>query len=219
MKHRPLVPYVLTLGVFATLAGHGRTAFAQTAVALDGADDYVSLPSGTIPVSNLTIAVWVNAASHPALPSGVTLAAWGPKSGCFPSTQYLQLFSDHLEMFTGCGEAFRLDGGIALTIGAWHHVALTIDPVGNDVLYFNGVQVAAGNSRDGIPVVGGNDVIGAAWLGDFMPPELHFHGAIDELQIYNRLLSASEVSELFDAGKGRFGAVEGGGLLTGYHFD
>jgi hypothetical protein len=218
MKHRRSLQFLSFLGALATFGAGSQRALAQTAVSLDGIDDYVSLPSGTIPDSNLTIAMWVNPASLPALPDGVTLVSWGPRIGCFPSTQYLHLFRDHLEVFTGCGEAFRLDGAVALTFGAWQHVALSVDPVGNDIVYFNGVQVVAGNSRDGIPVVAGNDVIGAAWSGGVMP-ELNFHGAIDELQIYNRVLSASEISELFDAGKGRFGAVSGGGLLAGYHFD
>jgi len=218
MKNKSLVQYLLAFGVVATLSGHSQTAFAQTAVALDGSDDYVSLPSGTIPESNLTIAMWINPASLPPLPSGVVLAAWGPLSGCFPSGQYLNLFTDRVEIFTGCGEALRLDGPATLVVGGWQHVALTIDATGNDVLYFNGVQTVAGNSRGGTPVVAGNDVIGAAWVGNFLPPELHFHGAVDEVQIYNHVLSASEVGELYDAGKGHFGAV-GGGLVAGYHFD
>jgi Concanavalin A-like lectin/glucanases superfamily len=219
MTHRPWIQFLSFLGTLAALAGSAQLVSAQTAVLLDGSDDHVSLPSGTIPVSNLTIAMWVNPASLPPLPSGVTLASWGPQTGCFPSTQYLHLFRDHVEMFTGCAEELRLDGPATLVLGAWQHVALSIDDVGNDVLYFNGVQVATGNSRGSVPVVGGNDVIGAAWSAGFMPPELHFPGAIDEVQIYSRVLGASEVSELFDAGGGRFGSVAGGGLVAGYHFD
>jgi hypothetical protein len=185
---------------------------------LDGIDDHVSLPSGTIPDSNLTIAMWINPQSLPPT-AGLVLAFWGVQSGCFPSSQEFAMFKDHLEMFTGCAEALRLDGAAPITAGAWQHVVLTVDPVGNDALYFNGAQVATGNSRGGTPVSVGNDLIGAAWVGGVIIPEVRFGGAIDEVQIYNRVLSPAEVSELYDAGKGRFGAVEGGGLVAGYHFD
>lgn len=214
MKQRFPSQCLLILGVLAT-CGSAWPVFAQTAVSLDGIDDRVSLPSGTIPDSNLTIAMWVN----PTALRDTSLVHWGVQSGCFPSSQELLITQGRLEMFTGCGEAFRFSGATPLSVGTWQHVALTMDPVGNAVLYFNGLQDAAGDARGGIPVSTGNDLIGATWSGGFIPPELHFPGAIDELQIYNRVLSPTEIGELFDDGKGRFGAVDGGGLLAGYHFD
>ena len=225
MRQRCPVLCLLTLGVFAALYGSSQTAFAQTAVSLDGSDDYVSLPSGTIPDSNLTIAMWVKplSLSSPAKPNP-GLAFWGVQNGCSPSAQFLltsspSVSNDKLSLFTGCGEGLALVGATTLSIGAWQHVALTIDSVGNAVLYFNGVQEVAGNARGGILVSTGNDLIGAYWAGGVISSASHFDGAIDELQIYNRVLSPSEISELFNAGQGHCGAVAGGGLLAGYHFD
>ena len=225
MRQRCPVRCLLTLGVFAALFGSSQTAFAQTAVSLDGSDDYVSLPSGTIPDSNLTIAMWVKplSLSSPAKPNP-GLAFWGVQNGCSPSAQFLltsspSVSNDKLSLFTGCGEGLALVGATTLSIGAWQHVALTIDSVGNAVLYLNGVQEVAGNARGGILVSTGNDLIGAYWAGGVISSASHFDGAIDELQIYNRVLSPSEISELFNAGQGHCGAVAGGGLLAGYHFD
>ncbi len=56
MKQRCAIRFLLTLGVLATLYGSQQAAFA--AASLDGVDDYISLPSGTIPDSNVTIAMW-----------------------------------------------------------------------------------------------------------------------------------------------------------------
>jgi hypothetical protein len=215
MRFRRSVPFMIFLGVLVAFGAANQAAFGQTAISLDGVDDHVLLPSGTIPESNLTIAMWVNPSSH----ANTALVNWGIRMGCFPSAQFVLFREGRIEMFTGCGEAFRLLGGTELTVGSWHHVAVSIDAVGIAVLYVNGVQDGTGDARGGIPVTSGDDLIGAAWVGDVMPPETHFNGAIDELQIYGRVLSPGEIAELYDEGRGLYGAVVRGGLLAGYHFD
>jgi hypothetical protein len=76
------------------------------------------------------------------------------------------------------------------TVGQWVHVAGTYD--GTDlVLYYDGVERAritvAGSPAIG--VVNQSLVIGQEWGGN-----AGFTGALDDIRIYNRALTASEIS-------------------------
>jgi hypothetical protein len=79
-------------------------------------------------------------------------------------------------------------GTAALPTGAWTHLAVTYDGA-NMRLYVNGVLVrttaraGAMIATDGVLHIGGNQV----WGGEF------FGGVMDEIRIYNRALSVSEI--------------------------
>ncbi|MBI4861555.1 MAG: LamG domain-containing protein, partial [Candidatus Riflebacteria bacterium] len=77
----------------------------------------------------------------------------------------------------------------------WVHVAGTIDTVAGAMrLYVNGIEVARGSSADSLAEAPGLPVqLGAADAG--YPASCRpFKGALDEVVIYNRALSASEVA-------------------------
>jgi PKD repeat protein len=86
------------------------------------------------------------------------------------------------------GAWHSLNGPEPLPLNQWTHLVATYD--GNvQQLYINGVMVASRNQTGLIPIsdgalrIGGNSI-----LGEF------FQGYIDEVRIYNRALSAEEVS-------------------------
>lgn len=89
---------------------------------------------------------------------------------------------------TGGGHQ-NLRGTSTLPAGVWTHLATTYDGV-TQQLFVNGVQAAsrpqAGSilASDGSLRIGGN----AAFTGEF------FEGRLDEVRIYNRALSAEEIS-------------------------
>lgn len=86
---------------------------------------------------------------------------------------------------------------ISPAINTWQHVVVTVN--GNTVTcYLNGVLV--GTANDSGSVVAANPIgyIGrynASW-GEYI------NGSVDDVRIYNRVLSASEVSQLYNAGIG-----------------
>lgn len=87
-----------------------------------------------------------------------------------------------------------LDGPAALPTGLWTHVATVLGPAGL-VLYVNGAPVAATTSATLRPADMGktsHDYIGRSNY----PWDPYLDGNIDELRIYNRALSAAEVSAL-----------------------
>lgn len=83
--------------------------------------------------------------------------------------------------------------------GAWTHVVVTADGT-NVRTYINGTQVGSALSYDGTIANGRELVIGAFASGTGVKSRF-FNGIIDELRIYNRSLSASEVTRLYNMGR------------------
>ena len=85
--------------------------------------------------------------------------------------------------------------GTAITVATWHHAAVVIDASGNGRLYLNGAQVGPTTSMKFRPSSLGstpNDWIGKSEFA----ANPYLDGAIDEFRIYNRALSAAEISAL-----------------------
>lgn len=91
------------------------------------------------------------------------------------------------------------DGGIASPMAVndnqWRHVVLTRHS-GNGQLqmYINGQLVASGSARTG--VLGGNWWNNFKTLGQIQGSSNRFTGKLDDVRVYNRVLSAAEVAEL-----------------------
>jgi hypothetical protein len=94
----------------------------------------------------------------------------------------------------GLDQTIQGVGALALT--TWTHVATTYDGATLRI-YVNGVQVASRPQTGGITVGDGPVTIGGN--GAFAGGEF-FHGLIDEVKVYNRALSASEISADMNAG-------------------
>jgi hypothetical protein len=95
--------------------------------------------------------------------------------------------------------ALSPDAGRGIWDGKWHHVAGAFD--GTTVrLYVDGKQMGLGTPsalKINYNMPGGNDL----FIGNyFWPGTWGFTGSIDELSIYNRALSASEILTIYSAG-------------------
>ena len=90
------------------------------------------------------------------------------------------------EVYVG-GQTRLVNGTTALPTGAWSHLAVTYGG-GNLRLYLNGAQVASLAQSGSIVTsasplrIGGNSIWGE-----------YFNGLIDEVRVYNRALSATEI--------------------------
>lgn len=147
--------------------------------------------------------VTVNGAASLDLTTGMTLEAWvyptatmsGWRSVLLKeqssgAVYYLHANSDSNQPATGAfiGSEQILRGGSLLTANQWVHLAATYDGA-TQRLYVNGGQVASRAQAGGFQVsstgklrIGGNSV----W-GEF------FKGYLDEIRIYNRALSQTEI--------------------------
>ncbi len=162
------------------------------ALSFNGSNNYVNAgnPATLNITSNITIAAWVNetdCAHHEIIDK------WG-------SGGYL------FNMFSGCVPSLYATGGTfskantwitatsSIVTGTWYQVAVTYDG-SNVAFYINGVPAGstaatgAWNTSNATLGIGQNRA--ANW----------FSGLIDDVRIYNRTLSASEISAMYNGGK------------------
>ncbi|MEQ1643361.1 MAG: FG-GAP-like repeat-containing protein, partial [Pyrinomonadaceae bacterium] len=181
----------LTNGATATGAGKVGQAFS-----LDGTDDLVST-SLTIDYSaGATIDAWIN-------PDGSGNGAIVSDGGGSTSSNGMGLFVDAgiIRVFgtNGSGINFLVDGP-SVVPGSWSHLAVTWDgttAAGGVKLYVNGVQAATGQAVSTVGAgtspfgIGGDNV--AAYEYN------KFDGLIDEVEVFNRALTATEVANIYNA--------------------
>ena len=161
----------------------------------DGRTSYVDCGgSPTLDLTEqLTMAAWVYAAGRPLGEPGIM----GKQFSSFLLTYYK----------TGYVYGYINSGGnnvnASMGMGRWHHLAMTFD--GATIrLYLNGQQAAEKDSQAQSINSGGHFVIGSVFgQTDADDPNYrqtsHFSGAIDEVRVYNRALSADEVQSLASA--------------------
>lgn len=88
----------------------------------------------------------------------------------------------------------------------WTHVAVTYDTKSNVSLYFDGKLVGEGAKPPPVDEIDGSIMIGARHPGDEF-----FTGAIDEVYLFNRIISDVEMQEIMS---GQFLSVEPAGKLA-----
>jgi hypothetical protein len=95
--------------------------------------------------------------------------------------------------WTGVADQRTVDG-TSMTVGEWHHVALTFDGTSLTV-YQEGVKTGAKSFPASVvvPSTSESTVIGRHLLNATSYP---FHGAIDDVRIYDRALDSAEVRDL-----------------------
>ena len=159
----------------------------QLAYALDfdGIDDYVDIAAytGITGSAPRTCTAWVNTTTV-----GVIMN-WGTE---VPGGRWTVVVDSlgRLRLEVGAG---AIVGSTSLNDGKWHHVAVTSDGgnVNNIALYVDGqpdTPSSAGNRAINTQP-SGNTTIGA--FGS-----IYFMGLIDEVRIYDRLLSDQEIAEM-----------------------
>jgi hypothetical protein len=159
------------------------------ALTFDGANDRVDLPAlGTFYQHGFTLEAWVKKA-------GVKrdVAAVGGWSGATLGGPMLWVDSltGHWTGTLAKGAASYLNSGYAAVAGAWQHVAVTYDGASTVArFYLDGVEVASrGHDQD---AMGATNLWRIGAYGD--KPVGYFDGALDEIRIYRRALTAAEVA-------------------------
>jgi RHS repeat-associated protein len=179
-----------TLGNGALRVAGGR--FGK-AVQFDGVNDRVTIPnSSSLLLSSgaMTLEAWVrpSAISGGARP---ILSKTGTVTGCnAPAYGMSASGAGAAASFgprgTWCGGHVTAADSARLHTGVWSHVAVTKSGTSLKV-YVNGVQVASGSASTVIPATSGWLVVGEDGTS-------HFAGLIDELRVYDRALSTTEIA-------------------------
>lgn len=179
----------------------GQSGFANGAYAFNGNAEYVATsPSPTLGTINITISSW---AFNPIISNRGTFVKIGTTDS--PCTGYgigmggttYDNSGTKLIMLYECIRWIPTTADISV---GWHHIVMTIDGSGIPSAYLDGSLV--GSYPGTVPIAPQGPVsIGGANinLAGFSSGRA-FTGSIDDVRIYDRVLSGAEVSALFLAG-------------------
>ncbi len=172
--------------------------YSNDGLELDGSTNYLNAPIGNWFGFNQTLSVtaWVYATASSNGPIfGVTAA---PPSGGW-DMPFLSINGStvygHLWMVNG-----NMPLSAAVSLNAWHLLALTYDPAGSGSEKFY-VDGAVPITATGTFLPSGLADYLTTYLSGYTPPGVNpmLKGTIDELRAYNRVLTAGEVSGLYTA--------------------
>gem|GEM_PF-2585050 len=157
------------------------------AFSFDGIDDYfvVNDNSNLDGLTAFTIDAWIKLGSVNGRQAIVSKV---------PHGEYLLLVNgDRLSFENQAIDFDAFKGATPLSPGVWYHVAVTYD--GSDTrLYVNGIL----DGQDGTDYYFSNDE--PLKIGQRGANDDYFNGLIDEVEIFNRALSASEIQAIYNAG-------------------
>lgn len=179
-----------------------------TALDFDGVDDYVRINDQNVfsPVVNdMSVSVWAKVP--------VSAAAVGDVGGCGNTGALLLskgssangwewLFENNnnskicftTHQSTGSPHAVTYYN-MTLNDGGWHHYVGTIDYLNRQALYVDGVEVSSVTSFTGTMTNSiSNVLVGRRSDGNY------FTGQMDDVRMYNRALSNSEIAQLYCVG-------------------
>jgi hypothetical protein len=160
------------------------------ALNFDGTNDYLNLGEVVDIYNSITITAWIKPAAN--RQQDIVCKDWqtsytGYESGISPAGELFFRINPTTTTY-----AYRYSSGAAITTGVWQHVAVTYDGT-NIRFYKNGAlisTVAAGGrlySSAEVLYIGTYETIGT-----FL-----YSGTIDELRIYNKKLTDTEISQLY----------------------
>jgi PKD repeat protein len=168
------------------------------AFSFDGVDDYIEIAdSPALRPTSLTIEGWFNFATTEG-----TRILFGKTAGTGTSESYVVYYAAG-KLWATIGDAVSIGDQLPYTwapaLGTWHSIAYTFDNAsGNQSLYVDGVSVASGTTAKRVGYDAHPVIIGAEFENEALVT--FYKGAIDEVALYNRALSASEIQATFNAG-------------------
>ncbi len=183
-------------GRTATLSGGAgwTTGHAGGAVDLTGSGGYVGLPAGLLAGATAgTVAAWVRINA---------LSTWSRVFDLGSGTGTNMFLTPRSDAGTarfaitsgGAGAEQRINAPSALPTGVWTHVAVTLSGSAG-VLYVNGTEVARNSALTLRPGDLGSTT--QNWIGRSQyAADPYLNAAVDDLRLYSRALSATEIAQL-----------------------
>jgi len=184
--------------VFGASPTSGQNGQGGTAYSFNGSNTYISIvnnPAVGNLTNNLTIGAWVRANNTTSIGTIVSSSRIGTANGIALST-----LSNSTARFTTLGVRDYNSSTAVYAANSWEFIVAVMSS--NNVTYFvNGIQrdtithtVGGSINSDDPLYIGAGTVTGGTALTS------PFQGSIDDVRIYNRALSPSEIQTLFNGG-------------------
>jgi hypothetical protein len=165
------------------------------ALQFDGVDDYVTLVDDPLDMgtSDFSIVFRIKTSYTPSTTMDMILYK-GAHGNVGYKVAYTNNNTIRLTIQDSSGYA-SLPTTTTFNDGEWHHVAFSIDRDGTSYVYVDGVL---DNSGDLTAINGSIDNSITAIVGSLGGTDRFLNGILDELRIYNRALSESEIQQLYN---------------------
>jgi len=197
------------------------------ALSFDGVDDYVSVGTGAslanLPLNSFTMSSWVKPTGEPSVNGRIIdKAGAGGVSGWYvfmnPTTHIVEAYSD----FSGgliAFDAYQITSS-GLTMNSWTHVVAVFDiSTKKFKIYFNGALQSLSTDTAGVGTALDDSASSFAIGGRAIDGARNFSGSLDDVRIYNRALSAGEVTQLYNLGGVKVKAPSNTGLVGYWSFN
>jgi hypothetical protein len=178
----------------ASFSGNVRAGCTGKSLYLDGSLDKVIVETGSLGISSpFTVSVWANAASRR---PEATLAFLGSRE---EDTAFdLKYLADELiRADIGDGSQWLAihDTPVTYGLNEWHHVAAVVNS-SSYTLYYDGVAIDQQSLTGNALLLDADHGFTIGAVGPFLFPHGEdFHGWIDDVRVYSRALSPTEVAE------------------------
>lgn len=181
-------------------------------ITLSGSSQWVDRASAAgLEMSNtsFSIAFWFKPTTVPSVSgSGDVLVA---KNAGSPDQEYWIVVSkaagDKLQFvvdFNGSGDTVAHTDGTALTAGTWYFVVAVFDVVNQTVgISLNGAAISTTSTGKATNTSIHSGSVSSFRLGAFSSGTFPADAEFDELAVWKRTLSASEITELYNSGSGK----------------
>jgi len=166
-------------------------------LSLDGTDDHAEVTgSSEIQISNpLTISAWIYLTANSSTNNPRTIISWGSAGGGQGRIFSVLNSSNNLAFWS---YQSSLNSSTSLSLNTWYHVAATVT-TGATKLYINGsLDTTGSNTLNSFSY--GKTHVGELYYSTTTAAR-HFAGNIDELALFNSVLTASEILQIYNGGK------------------
>ena len=180
---------------------------ANSAYSFDGTSNHIVAQNSSIlnNLNSLTLSYWINIVNFPSASNVVsgTVTKWYQTGSCGSNTDHFGSWLTYDNKIVG---GTRLYGALAtmpqtnstMLQGNWYHVVLTHDLASGGSLYINGVLISSLNTAGALCTTTNNlffgcdNMSGALWR--------FLNGKLDDIAIYNRVLTTLEIQQLYSLG-------------------
>lgn len=163
-------------------------------LSLDGTDDHAEVTgSSEIQISDpLTISAWIYLTANSSTNNPRTIISWGSASAGAGRIFHVLNSSNNLGFWSYQSSTVS---STSLSLNTWYHVAATVTS-GETKLYIDGsLDTTGSNTLNSFTY--GKTHVGELYYSQTIAAR-HFAGKIDELALFNSVLGATEIAEIYN---------------------